>query len=231
MKIVNVEQGSLEWHNAKLAKISGTRLQEVMGTGYARAKLIAKLLAEEGTEQVKLGKTTDEMARGLAEEDYGIKLFEEKFGKKVDKVGLCVHDDKDWLVLSPDGLIKDEHGKYSEAVEIKSPNSETAIYYQMLQKIDNKQLGITPAKAPFLGVPAEYKWQVVHYFIVNDDLKTLYFLVYDVRFIDDELKLNVVKVERENELLLEAIGQAKEALDEFRTDWQAYKELILPSNF
>jgi hypothetical protein len=80
-------------------------------------------------------------------------------------------------------------------------------------------------------VPADYKWQIVQYFLVNADLLKLYFLVYDARFIDSKEKLYIVEVERSNELVQDAVKEAKEALERFRADWLKWREIVLPDQF
>lgn len=271
MRIQTIEQGSKEWHDSRMCKVTGTKLKAVMGTKDARNGLIAELIAEEATEQAKAFVTTAEMERGNAEEIFAVKAFEQKTGKKVDRIGLCIHDEHDWIALSPDGLIKDTEGKYSEAIEIKCPDSKKAILYKIENMIPLTETGLITkytkaeiievlekndiphdpkatianlepllppgnegkpsASAPFLGIPSEYKWQVVHYFIVNKDLKKLYFAVYDARFINEDAKLYIVEVERSNEILQEAIRQAEEALIQFRADWLKWKEIVLPTEF
>ena len=58
MRIIEVEQGSLEWKKARLGTISGTRLKAVLGTKKAQLTLIAELIAEVETEQPKnIGQT------------------------------------------------------------------------------------------------------------------------------------------------------------------------------
>lgn len=244
MKILDFEQGTKEWHDARRCRITGTKLKAVMGTPEARRGLIAELIGEEGTEQGKLAPTTMEMERGTAEEAFAIRTFTERTGKNVQSVGLCVHDEYDWLALSPDGVIFDERIKTQggsvgifEAVEVKSPDSKKAILYRIENMIEPEETGLMGKKgdllagAPFLGIPSEYKWQVVHYFIVNTDLQKLHFCVYDARFIDEDMKLYVVTVERSNELLQEAIAEAMEALLAFRETWMRWKEIVLPAKF
>lgn len=231
LTINDIEQGTAEWHDARRCKISGTKLKKVMGTALNRFDLIAELIAEEGTEQSNIMRPTQEMERGSAEEVFAIKLFEKQTGKKVEQVGLCVSEEFDWAVLSPDGLIKDAQGKYSEAIEVKSPNSATLIKYRLANLLDQKVTGLTASQTPFLGVPADYKWQIVHYFVVNPDLRKLHFVTYDERFIESDKKLYIVEVNWENEVLQEAIHEAKEALKKFRGTWLEWKELVLPSNF
>lgn len=232
MKVIdNIEQGTQEWHEARRCKVSGTKLKDVMGTDLNRFDLIAELIAEKGTEQSKTFRATEEMERGSAEEVFAIKSFERQTGKKVTQVGMCVSDEHDWLTLSPDGLIMDAEGKYSEAVEIKSPNSATVIKYKLANMIPQTETKLIPSKQPFLGIPAEYKWQCVQYFIVNPDLRKLSFVAYDERFIDGNQKLYIVELNWENEVLQKAIFDAKKSLLEFRERWQKWEEIVLPTNF
>lgn len=247
MQILKLEQGTKEWHDARRCKVTGTKLKAVMGTRDARTALIAELIAEKATEQSKAFVTTAEMERGNAEEIFAIRAFEEKTKKKVDRVGLCVHGKYDWVALSPDGLIKSANGKYEEAVEVKCPDSKKAVLYRIENMVPQLETGLAkwskPTKAepepklvvsttaPFLGIPTEYKWQVVHYFVVNPDLKKLNFLVYDKRFIDEEAQLYQVEVLRENEILQEAIKEAETELEKFRADWLKWEELVMPTQF
>lgn len=237
MRTLTLEQGTKEWHDARMCKVTGTKLGAVMGTPAARRALIAELIAEEATEQSKVFNTTAEMERGNAEEVFAIRAFEDRTGKSVDRVGMCIHGEYDWIALSPDGLIKDAEGKYSEATEVKCPDSKKAILYRIENMVPMDETGLMGAKgsplagAPFLGIPSDYKWQVVHYFLVNPDLKKLHFLVYDARFINDDAKLYTVEVERSNEILQEAVKEAEEALLKFRADWLAWKEIVLPTEF
>ena len=102
--------------------------------------------------------------------------------------------------------------------------------------VDPKETGLMGARglkvgAPFLGVPSEYKWQVVHYFVVNEDLERLHFVTYDERFIDEGAKLYIVTVEREEEEMKTATKEAEDQLVKFRAQWMKWEELVLPSNF
>lgn len=233
MKIIkDIEQGSLEWHQLRQGKVTGTSLAQVMGSAQDRLKLIAELIAEEGTEQSKVMRPTQEMERGIAEEVFTVKRYEEKFKRRGERVCLCVSSQYNWLVYSPDLLIPEGKGKnkkYKRGVEIKNPDSKTVIFYKMANMIDGLKL---PAyKAPFLGVPAEYKWQVVLSFIINKEQEILDFVISDARFIDDEAKMYVIEVRRDHPLMQEAIRDAQEELIKFREEWLRYKQVILVSNF
>ncbi len=248
MKIIKgLEQGTQEWLESRRCMVTGTKMDSVMGTPLDQLMLICELIAEEATEQTKAFKSTPEMERGTAEEVFARKHFEQLTDKKVTQLGFCISDEFKYLGISGDGWIKNKKGVYEEAFENKSPDSKNAIFYQLADKIPAQELGLgtwskptktepepvfkESAKAPFLGIPAQYKWQVVTYFIVNTDLKTLYFSVYDARFIDDETKMHIIKVERSNPLMQDAIAEAIAELIVFRKKWLKYKDAVLTTNF
>lgn len=248
MKIItDLEQGTEEWHKARREMLTGTKMDSVMGTPWDRLMLACELIAESATEQTKAFKTTPEMERGTAEEVFARKHFESVTGKKVTQLGFCISDEFPYLGISGDGWIKNKKGIYEEAFENKAPNSDNAIFYKLESILLPEKLNLgswskptkenpepvfkPSAKAPFLGVPAQYKWQIVTYFLVNTDLNKLHFSIWDPRFIDEESKMHIVTVERNNPLLQEALNEAREGLISFRQEWLTYKELILPSNF
>lgn len=228
MKIYHMEQGSAEWLQFRHGKITGSRLGDVMGSNLDRVKLIAELIAERGTELTKSTHTTPEMERGLIEEDFAIKAFEKKTGKKVTRVGACVSDAYDWLMVSPDGLIETPDG-YTEAVEVKSPNSATLVFYKLCNLIPAEELGLTASKRTIEGIPPEYIGQILQYFIVNEKLRKLHFITYDVRFLTEDQRLYVVEVTREQ--LRDKINEAFVALTEFRATWKRWESIIVPDNF
>ena len=102
------------------------------------------------------------MARGHILEPEALAAFAEKTGKKLDKDSVVwVSDYDENIYISPDGSITDEDGKVREAVEVKCLTSPEVI------------------KAYDQGhYPKEYEPQVLKYFIVNEDLETLYFVIY-----------------------------------------------------
>lgn len=231
MQVINIEQGTQEWHAARRCKITGTKLEDVMGSALARVQLISELIAEEGTEQSKMIRPTPEMERGTEEEEFAIKLFEKQSGQILVRGGMWLSDEYDYLACSPDAALVEENGDILEAFEVKNPDSKTMIFDKLANMIPNEELGLTKAKQPFLGVPSQYKWQCVNYFINNRKLQKLHFLVHDARFIDPKAKLYVVTIERSNEILQDAMREAETALVKFREDWQNWKEIVLPTDF
>lgn len=230
MKVVDVEQGTMEWQMLRRCKITGTKLEDVMGTRLAQAQLISELIAEEATEQTKFTRPTEEMERGTNEEEFAIKLFEEQSGKKFKRGGVWLSEEFGFLAHSPDGSLT-KKGKIIEAVEVKNPDSKTAIFSRLVNLIPSEETGLPKGRLPFLGVPPDYKWQCVNYFLLNPDLERLHFLIHDARFIDPKAKLYVVTIERESKELEEAIEQAKVGIEIFRSRWLEWKEIILPTDF
>jgi len=174
MKIINIEQRSDEWHDYRKGKISGTMLSDLYSKRGNRKLGFYELIAE------KLAIDPDEenrMDRGIRLEDEAIELFTKTTGKKVQQVGICVHDDYPEIINSPDGLILNGD-KYTEAIEIKCLGS--ARHLQAV--IENE-------------VPDEYEAQKIQYFIVNPDLETLYFIFYDPRVLSKPL--HIIEVTRE----------------------------------
>lgn len=165
MKIIPVEQNSSEWLELRKGKITGSKLKDIVvkrgnGKKVGFYQLIADRLAI-------VEDYEDPRERGHSLEHEALEMFEKVTGREVDKdVGLCVSDLHESIALSPDGLIKDEDGRYTEAVEAKCLGSARHIEALLTDK-----------------VPADYEMQAIQYFVVNDELEVLYFIFYDPRVI------------------------------------------------
>lgn len=147
-----------DWLDARRCKITGSKLKDIVVKRGTSEKIgFYELIAE------RLGLPPGDqnaMERGHELEPEAIERFEEATGKKVNTdLVIWEHDKYQYIALSPDGFI----GK-TEAVEVKCLSSARHI-----QAVIENQ------------VPDEYRYQVIQYFIVNDKLKTLYFVFYDPR--------------------------------------------------
>lgn len=207
MKILNIEQGSPQWEQARLEKISGTRIADAIGTPARQETLINELIAEKLTGVKKECYVNSAMAKGIEAEEHAMEEYELKTGAVVDRVGLCVSDEFEWLVNSPDGLIWDKNGKkVVKAVEVKCPNTDTLIGY--IRKGE---------------VPKDYLPQIMGYFLVNDDLKELDFVCYDPRIQTEQYRLLIMNVKRKDLPLKETM----ESLLKFR---EKYNEELRKMN-
>ena len=157
MKIQHFDNEA-EWLAARLGKITGSRLKNIIvkrGTG----KKIGyyELIAE------RIGLPADgenPMDRGHRLEEEAIERFEKMTDKKVDcSLVLWVSDNNENIALSPDGVIGE-----IEAVEVKCLSSARHIEAYLTGEI-----------------PEEYRYQGLQYFIVNEKLEKLHFCFYDPR--------------------------------------------------
>ena len=204
--ISTAEQWTAEWLAERAWKITGTRLGDALPTygkngketetsRKKRQNLIYELIAEKLAPLPEVY-TSFWMDRGKEMEEIVKKIY----GENIENVGFVSRTDVDWFWISPDGIIRDENGRITRAVEIKSPAPKTAVRYILDDKI-----------------PDEYFWQIVHYFIVFDELETLDFVVYNPDFYAEELRIQTRKITRES--IADKIEYAKNELVEFRQMW------------
>lgn len=118
------------------------------------------------------------MDRGIELETQALEFFEQVTGKIVETIGFVESDKNPNIASSPDGLIKVK-GKYREAVEIKCLSSA----HHLRAWLEN-------------AIPKDYFPQAVQYFIVNSDLETLYFVLFDPRMTVHPM--HVIKLERKD---------------------------------
>jgi len=161
MKILNLEQNTDAWLEARKGKITGSKLKDIVvkrGTGRKLGfyELLADRLSVGADEE-------DVMERGHRLEKEALEAFSSVTGLSVEQVGLCISDENENIALSPDGLIK-VGKKYTGAVEVKCLSAS-----RHLQAYFEKE------------IPDEYEFQKLQYFIVNPDLEKLYFCFYDPR--------------------------------------------------
>lgn len=201
MKIFNLEQRTPEWDIARAGRITGTKLKGLMGRTREEWEnlLVAERLSMTGTEE-------SDLARGQRLEPEAVSHFEKVMNFKVDRIGFTTADDSKYIASSPDGLIYDqEKGKYTQALETKclSGKKHIAAFFDKLEIREATAKGDIPCY--WEVVPEEYKPQCLQYFIVNDDLETLFFVFYSE--VIYEIPMIVVRVQRKD--IVEEIAKAK----------------------
>lgn len=176
MKIIDVTQQSEAWEEFRKGKISGTMLSDLYSKRGTRKigfyQVIAERLAIEPDGE-------NPMDRGLRLEDEAISAFTNRTAKLVERVGICQHDYYPSIINSPDGLIRNKDGVYTEAVELKCLSSARHLEAVITNEIQS-----------------EFEAQKIQYFIVNPDLQTLYFVFYDPRV--GSHPLHIIEVTRES---------------------------------
>lgn len=196
MKITKYETRD-EWMLGRRGKITGSRLKDIVikrGTGKKIGfyELIAERIGIEGDAERP-------MDRGTRLEEEALARFVEETGIKLDtSLVIWERDDASNIAISPDGF-KGE----TIAAEAKCLSAARHIEAYLTQKI-----------------PSDYEYQVLQYFIVNDKLKTLYFVFYDPRVLVKDFFYIEVKredVQAEVDELLEYERQQLTEVDEIVT--------------
>lgn len=146
------------WLDARRGKIGGTRAGNLLlarGGGYKIGfwEMLAERVALPPDEE-------NVMDRGKRLETHALELFEKKTGKKVDKnLYIICREDCPEICYSPDGIM----GKVEDA-EVKCLS--TARHLEIIATNN---------------IPSEYYAQMLQGFVVNDSLRTRYFVSYDPR--------------------------------------------------
>jgi len=142
MKILEMEQGTPEWLQARLGCPSGSGFSKIItasGTPSSSAEsYINDLIAELVTGETTYFPKTEWMERGTELEPFARMNYELEYDVEVQEVGFCMHDSLRCGV-SPDGLVGDKGG-----IEIKAPKPSTHVKYLRSGKL-----------------PSEYKAQVM----------------------------------------------------------------------
>lgn len=193
MQIVNCVQWTQEWLEARAGKITGTRLQKVMGSKKTQRELIYELTAE------KMAPLVETYQSGAMERWHLVEtVVKELYTEPVMNAGFVIKNE--WIWISPDWLIQSEDGIIRKALEVKWPQPKNTIKYWVEDSI-----------------PDEYFWQTVHYFICIDTLEELDFTVCNPDVYDSFFRMKTKTVTRDE--LSEYIEMAKVALANFYPEW------------
>lgn len=185
--VKELEQRSPEWHQIRKGSIGGTRAKSAFAKN--NLPLIDELIAERHSDTIEESFVNEAMQRGIDLEPVAIAEFQERTDLFVDSFGLVTNDKLKGCHLSPDGLILDGANIPMAGVEVKCPSTKKHVEYIRTDR-----------------VPAEYKFQVYHYFAICETIETMYFVSYDPRF--EVRPIHIVTIHRED---------IKDELDEYES--------------
>ena len=191
MSTMRVDKYSNEedWLDDRRGRVTGTRAKDLISARGGRKIGFYEIIAERVATPPS---SENPMARGVRLEEFAIERFAKETGKKVDSsLVIWSRDDDSNIAISPDGSTGKTGG-----VEVKCLSSARHIEAWLTKKI-----------------PAEYKYQAIQYFVVNDKLKVLYFVFYDPRMPVDFFFLELRRVDVENEIQV-SLGAQRDALEE-----------------
>lgn len=133
-----MEQRSSEWFNARLGKVTASRVADVISktkTGYStsRENYMAQLVCERMTGTQGESFSSAAMQWGTDQEPLARAAYEAAQDVLVDEVGLVIHPIISMAGASPDGLVGDDG-----LIEIKCPNTSTHIDTLLSEKVPSK---------------------------------------------------------------------------------------------
>ena len=203
-----IKQGTEEWHQIRLGKVTASRVSDVMskiksGESAGRKNYKMDLVVERLTNTPTSSFTNAAMAWGTETEPLARMAYEVHSGNFVETVAFIQHPSIEWFGCSPDGLIGSEGN-----LEIKCPNTSTHIDYLLA--------GVPPAK---------YVPQMQTQMACTGRLWTD-FVSYDPR-LPPELQLFVVRLDRDEAYIQQIEEEVKQFLDEVK---QIYSQLKARNN-
>lgn len=190
-----MKQRSPEWDQIRAGKITGTKLKGLLGR--TSQEWIYRIAAE----NITGGETGENaMQRGVRLESEALEFFKSVTGHDVREVGF-IESSNPGIGMSPDGVIYgfgDDKDKVVQAVEIKCLAGW-------------KHLKAFVEASP----PKEYEAQILQYFICNEDLQVLHFVLYHDLFpIKSQMVHLVIHRSDVMDKITNALGVQKEALKE-----------------
>ena len=136
-----LEQGSEQWVNEKIGRISGSHIKDLLTGGKerkTRASYISKLVSELVTGRPSEPFSSYDMQRGLILEDFALQAYEVRTGTKLNIVGMGYLDADKTVLCSPDAIILDEHNIVVGGAEVKCllPKNHAKLISSFGQKVN-----------------------------------------------------------------------------------------------
>ena len=196
-------QRTTEWHQARLGKVTASRVSEVIakGKGATRESYMADLIVERLTGQRVGGFSTAHMEWGTEQEPHARAAYSARTGELVEEVGFIQHPRLEHAGASPDGLVNDEG-----LVEFKCPATST--------HLDTLLAGEVPTK----HIPQ------IQFQMACTGRKWCDFVSYDPR-LPEHLRMFVKRVERDDKYITTLEGEVKTFLAELNEKLEKLQEL------
>jgi putative phage-type endonuclease len=202
----NLMQGSDEWFEARLGKVTASRISDVVaqtksGWGASRARYMGELIAETMTKTPTPSYSNSAMQWGLETEPEAADAYAFITDAELEMVGFVNHPKIDRSGCSPDRLI----GK-DGLVEIKCPLTHTHIETLLNGKVPKKYI-------------CQMQWQMA-----CTERKWCDFVSFDPRM-PPASQLFIKRVERDEERIKELENMVVEFLTEMNEKIDRLKEL------
>lgn len=198
MKIYQTEDQSQEWLDARRGKVMGSKVKGVRRQSRDPEKryqtfwevLAEKLaIAADGEPPIDRGHRLEPEALQAASKILGIPFDND--------AGMWISDLDDDIGVTPDGAEPVEGDALpTYAAEVKCLSSASHLRFI----VEDRRARKKPTYRPIDSVPNEEKHvfrdQVLQYFVVNEKLQTMYFILHDDRIILDHLVTHIITIQR-----------------------------------
>ena len=216
MKIVKLSQTSdtEAWLQARLGKITGSKARKVkpLSRGADRTPQGFWQLLAEKLAQVEDGET--DIDRGHRLQGVALAELAKRYKLDVDTdCGMWISDDDEDIAVSPDGAEKSD--KPTWAAETKCFSSANHLKFVIKDRQARKEKDYNPIDSVPNDAYNAHREQVIQYFVVNENLKTLYFVLYDDRIGLDHLVFHAVVISR-SDIADEINAQKEQQVDVLR---------------
>jgi len=193
-------QHSPEWYAARLGMLTASKITAAItkrkrgeGDLAARRKLKLQLLSEIATGLTADNFVSMSMQHGIENEPRARAEYEVRTGYSVEPCGLILHPELKWAAASPDGYIAPDG-----LLEIKCP--DTATHFEYIEQG---------------AIPSEYidqiDWQLA---CAGPEIAWADFVSFDPRVKNDDLKIFIVRRERDDKAISEKEELAIAFMDE-----------------
>lgn len=223
MILYKIDQNTEEWEEFRKGKSGGSafgKLYKTSGVNSGTRDQFFTMLAErvarpmtpnDYEDRVPAGVPFSWAVRGHILEPEAAKLFEERYKKPLMDGYVWISDYDYNSYVSPDRAILGDNGQITEAVEIKCLSSEKVL------KVWWDRMHLKEGEVEFDVIPGnDYKAQVIKYFLVNEELQKLYWVLYTDLIPNLELQVLEVKREDVEKYLPAAKDVEKRYLDELK---------------
>lgn len=188
------------WYIERIGKLTSSKIHDAItprkrgeGELAARRNLKMQMLAEMVTGQTTEHYVSAAMDWGIENESKARAEYEYQKGQTVVQVGLVFHPDNDRFAATPDGWVKEKG-----LLEIKCPETYTHLEYMASG-----------------AIPEEYRNQIMWQMAcAGPEIEWVDFVSFDPRIDDEELRLFVVRQERDEKRIREMEDAGSEFLSE-----------------
>ena len=200
MKIIDIPQGSDEWHLERFRSVTGTKIQSAIGAKYSATKkqwtlgdkkiqqtLLLELVSEWQSELEIDDFCSEAMERGNDLEPLSVKEASKRLSREFVECGMLQSDTLPSFKFSPDAVCYDKNGVVVGGYETKSKSGKKHVEYMLAEE-----------------VPPEHLWQCLCPMIMDDCVKWWAFGHYDDRNHINNLFIKGIKRKDYEELITEA---------------------------